>query len=185
MMKNQMMNHFIEDCRRALGEENPRIAINEIVGRVVSAPAQIIDAIGEPSLAGIQTLYHANDLTILSIAWAPGMTLYPHNHNMWAVIGIYAGREDNTFYRSGPGGLTKHGLKSLDTGETIALGENIIHSVHNPLGKMTLGLHVYGGDFFEEPRSEWDPETLQERTFDIENARRNFDLANRQIEGLG
>lgn len=177
-MTNQIMSHFIEDCRTALGEENTKATVNELVARMVSKPSQIVEAIGEPSLAGIQSLYHTKDLTILSIAWAPGMTLYPHNHNMWAVIGIYGGREDNTFYRSGPEGLTKHGLKSLETGETIALGEDTIHSVHNPLGKMTLGLHVYGGDFFEEPRSEWDPETLQERPFDIENARRTFDLAN-------
>ena len=27
------------------------------------------------------------------------MSIYPHNHEMWAVIGIYAGQEDNAFYR--------------------------------------------------------------------------------------
>ena len=95
MMTNQIMSHFIEDCRTALGEENTKATVNELVARMVSKPSQIVEAIGEPSLAGIQSLYHTKDLTILSIAWAPGMTLYPHNHNMWAVIGIYGGREDN------------------------------------------------------------------------------------------
>jgi hypothetical protein len=27
------------------------------------------------------------------------MTVMPHNHNMWAIIGIYTGREDNILWR--------------------------------------------------------------------------------------
>ena len=34
-----------------------------------------------------------------------GHALYPHDHRMWAAIGIYAGQEDNAFYRrTGAGG---------------------------------------------------------------------------------
>jgi predicted metal-dependent enzyme (double-stranded beta helix superfamily) len=29
----------------------------------------------------------------------PGMTLGPHDHCMWAAIGVYTGGEDNTFFR--------------------------------------------------------------------------------------
>jgi predicted metal-dependent enzyme (double-stranded beta helix superfamily) len=175
------MEKFIEDCREALGEADARQAVDEIVQRLLSSPSKVVAAVGESKLAGIETLYHASDLTIVNIAWAPGMTLYPHNHNMWAVIGIYGGREDNTFYRRRPGGLVRHGLKALESGQSIALGKDIIHSVHNPLGKMTLGLHVYGGDFFGQPRSEWNPETLQEQPFDIENARATFERANQAL----
>ena len=51
-----------------------------------------------------------------------------------------------------------------------------IHSVINPVGKMTSGLHVYGGDFFNppQPRSQWDHETLDEQPWDMENTRRVF-----------
>jgi hypothetical protein len=34
--------------------------------------------------------------------------------------------------------------------------------------------HVYGGDFFGARRSEWDPDSLCERPFDIDKARRMF-----------
>ena len=27
------------------------------------------------------------------------MDIYPHDHRMWAAIGIYAGEEDNAIYR--------------------------------------------------------------------------------------
>jgi hypothetical protein len=44
---------------------------------------------------------------------------------------------------------------------------------------MTRAIHVYGGDFFAppRPRSEWDPETLVERPWDIEHTRRLFSEA--------
>ncbi len=44
-------------------------------------------------------LYRDDDLTVLHVVWAPGMSIYPHDHRMWAVIGIYSGQEDNAFYR--------------------------------------------------------------------------------------
>jgi predicted metal-dependent enzyme (double-stranded beta helix superfamily) len=37
-------------------------------------------------------------------------------------------------------------------------GDNIIHSVTNPIPRLTGAIHVYGGDFFGAERSEWDPE---------------------------
>ena len=36
---------------------------------------------------------------IVFVFWPPWMTLLPHNHLMWAVIGVYTGREDNVFWR--------------------------------------------------------------------------------------
>jgi predicted metal-dependent enzyme (double-stranded beta helix superfamily) len=100
---------------------------------------------------------------------------------MWAVIGIYGGREDNKFYRRSEHGLTQHGLKQLDMKDTAPLGETIIHSVSNPLDKITSAIHVYGGDFFETPRSEWDPETFEEHPYDVEHAMRVFEESNRHL----
>jgi predicted metal-dependent enzyme (double-stranded beta helix superfamily) len=50
------------------------------------------------------------------------MAAYPHDHRMWALIGLYAGREDNTFYRRSPEGLQVAGSKQLETGDTTLLG---------------------------------------------------------------
>jgi len=173
--------NFIEECRSALGEREVHGAINEIVKKAVSAPGQILRALGEPRLAGVDTIYRAPDLTILNVMWGPHMDLHPHDHRMWAVIGIYTGREDNKFYRRSEEGLTQHGLKELDEKSTIPLGETIIHSVSNPLDKVTGAIHVYGGDFFETPRSEWDPETFQEHPYDVEHTMRVFEASNRAL----
>jgi hypothetical protein len=58
-------------------------------------------------------------------------------------------------------------------------GRDIIHSVTNPIPRLTAAIHVYGGDFFDPAhRSEWDPETLLEEPWDPERAVRRFEEAN-------
>ncbi len=170
---------LIEDCRKAVAESDTREHINEILRAAVAQPDAVIRILGEPMLAGIEKIYQTDDLTIINVVWGPGMQLHPHNHEMWANIGIYTGREDNTFYRRSPDGLEVHGVKTLETGDTIPLGESIIHAVTNPLGRMTGAIHIYGGDFFETPRSEWDPVSFEEKPYDIEHTRQVFAASNR------
>jgi hypothetical protein len=97
--------------------------------------------LGEPKRSEVQKLYHSNDLTILNVIWAPRMTIMPHDHQMWAVIGIYTGREDNIFWRRVPGGhggkLEAVGARALSAKDADPLGDNIIHSVTNPIARLT------------------------------------------------
>lgn len=167
-------DRFIQDCIDALGDGQS--AIRELVAAAVARPAQVSAWFGEPAHAGIDTLYRSDALTIINFTWAPYMSLMPHNHNMYAVIGLYEGREDNIFWRRTDSSIEAAGAKSLGSGEVATLGRDIIHSVLNPTRGMTRALHIYGGDFFEphEPRKEWDPETLSERLYDVEAARRLF-----------
>lgn len=170
------LERFIEDCRAA--RVDGQKAVREVVAEAVSDPAGIVSALGEPKEAGFEKLYQSDNLTIINFTWAPLMTLMPHNHNMWAVIGLYSGREDNIFWRRNERGIEAAGAESLMPGTAVPLGRNIIHSVTNPIEKMTTALHVYGGDFFAPGRSEWDPETLEEHDFDFEKSRRIFREAN-------
>lgn len=169
---------FIEDCRTALGEHSPREAVTELLERVLARPGEVEKAVGTPSEAGVETLFSSDDLTVLNLVWGPEMTLYPHDHRMWAVIGIYGGREDNRFYRRADGTLNAMGTRTLETGDTIPLGDSIIHAVTNPLPRLTGAIHVYGGDFFGVPRSEFDPDTLEERPYDVENLKAAFAKSN-------
>jgi predicted metal-dependent enzyme (double-stranded beta helix superfamily) len=175
---------FIEECRAALAESDPHAAVRELVARAVSDPSDIVRELGEPRRSGVETIYRAPDLTILSLCWGPRMVFKPHDHHMWAVIGIYGGREDNTFFRRSKDGLTRHGTKELNAKDTIPLGAAIIHAVTNPLDRITAALHVYGGDFFATPRSEWDPNTFAEQPYDIEHTMRAFEEANKVLAEL-
>ena len=112
--------------------------------------------------------------TVLKIVWAPGMSIDPHDHRMWAVIGIYGGVEDSQYFRRRPPGLERVAAKTLARGEVATLGHDVIHAVKNPRSTPTAAIHVYGGDFFATPRSEWDPETQEERPSSGERSRELF-----------
>jgi predicted metal-dependent enzyme (double-stranded beta helix superfamily) len=173
---------FIEDCRAVIGRKDAQAVIRELVAEAVSEPAQLMRGIGEPRRAGVETLYKADDLTILNLCWGPGMVFKPHDHRMWAVIGIYTGREENTFFRRAERGLTRHGTKVMDAKDVTPLGATIIHAVTNPLDQITGALHVYGGDFFGAPRSEWDPKTFEELPYNVEDTMRAFEASNARLD---
>lgn len=178
------LDQFVADCRAARATDRTSKTICEVIRRAVSDPAAMLKTLGEPNRAGIGELYRSPDLSIVNVVWAPRMMAMPHNHHMWAAIGVYGGREDNIFWRrvaeAGCSQLEAAGARSLGVKDVLPLGDDIIHSVINPTSKFTAAIHVYGGDFFRAHRSEWDPETLSEQRFDGERARQRFEEANRR-----
>ena len=176
------LERFVADCRAAREADPSHKLVREVVARAVSDPAAVLKGLGEPKRGEVKKLYHSPELTILNVIWAPKMTIMPHDHRMWAVIGVYTGREDNIFWRRVPGSsggkLEAAGARVLSERDAEPLGYNIIHSVTNPIGRLTGAIHVYGGDFFREDRSEWDPETLLEERYNVERAMRQFEEAN-------
>ena len=156
-------------------------AVGEEMDRLISDPAALMEAVPEPHLPVMEPIYVSDDLTIMNVVWGPRMYLAPHDHRMWACIGIYGGREDNQLYRRGRKSIVSAGGRSLDAGECITLGEKAVHSVHNPLDRLTGAIHVYGGPFLTEPRSEWDIETMTERPSCATEARRLFEESARSM----
>ena len=171
------VDRFVEECRAALDEGSPELAMKEVVQRAVSAPDELTRAFGQPeAIANIQPLYHSDNLTVMHFVWPPHMALFPHDHRMWAVIGVYGGREDNTFYkrRADGQGLDRVNGRTLEGKDVVVLGEEIIHSVTNPLRQYTPAIHVYQGDFVEMPRSAWASETSEEEPFSQDRLARAF-----------
>jgi predicted metal-dependent enzyme (double-stranded beta helix superfamily) len=141
----------------------------------VAGSGAVLKGLGEPAKAGVSALYRGEDLTILNVVWAPLMTIMPHDHRTWAVIGIYTGAEDNMYWRRvGENRVEAAGACSLRVGDAEALGRDIIHSVTNPIPRLTAAIHVYRRDFMAIARSEWDPETLLERPYDGDKNYRAF-----------
>jgi predicted metal-dependent enzyme (double-stranded beta helix superfamily) len=171
------LDEVIGRCRTAVTETTPPLAVRDVLDELVRDPAGLEAAVGEVDRGGITRLHVSDDLTVLRVAWTPGMSVYPHDHRMWAVIGIYGGQEDNTFFRRTPSGLEQAGGRELPAGDVLVLGDDAIHSVANNRREYAVALHVYGGDFFVGERSEWDWETLTERPRDVERTLRHFDEA--------
>jgi predicted metal-dependent enzyme (double-stranded beta helix superfamily) len=172
------MERFIEDCLAAHAADKSHKAVREVVARAVSDPAAVLRALGEPKRAEVQKLYHSPGLTILNVIWAPYMTIFPHNHRMWAVIGVYTGREDNIYWRRSGERIEAAAAQALCVRDAVPLGQDIIHSVTNPIPRLTGAIHVYGGDFFAAERSAWDPESLVEGPYDGASTMRFFEQQN-------
>jgi predicted metal-dependent enzyme (double-stranded beta helix superfamily) len=67
--------------------------------------------------------------------------------------------------------------------DALPLGHEIMHSVTNPIGRLTGAIHVYGGDFFAVPRKEWDPERLVKQPSDVQKTLQLFEENNRLYAG--
>jgi predicted metal-dependent enzyme (double-stranded beta helix superfamily) len=168
---------FVAQCVEAIGEPEPRTAIKDVLERAMAEPAAVARAL-PPTRAGISRLHCSPELTILNVIWAPHMSFGPHDHRMWAAIGIYSGGEDNTFFRRSNETIAESGGKSLRPRDVALLGDNTIHAVTNPTDEFTGSIHIYGGDFFATARSEWRGDPLQERPYDADYVVRYFEEAN-------
>ena len=178
------IDRFVADCIAANEETNAQAAINEILAQAVSEPSKVLAALGEPDKAGLTVLLSSARLTIFAAAWTPQMNLMPHDHLMWANIGIYTGREDNIFWRRTSDSIKAYGADALFVKDTAMLPEDALHSVTNPLNRFTGGIHIYGGDFFGTTRSQWNPETLDEEPSDGDKIREMFRRENERL-GIG
>jgi predicted metal-dependent enzyme (double-stranded beta helix superfamily) len=160
-------------------EHTPVLAVRDVLDELVADPGALAAALGPVERGGITPLHHTPELTVLHVAWTPGMALYPHEHRMWAAIGMYGGTEDNAFFRRTPDGLEASGGRDVRAGDVLVMGDDAIHAVRNTRREYAVALHVYGGDFFAaDGRSEWDPDTLEERPRDMARTGRLFDEAN-------
>lgn len=178
---------FINACRVAVAADDAERAVRELVAEALAARADVLAALGSPEHAGFKIVHRAPEVTVLDFTWAPWMCFKPHNHNMWSVVGILDGREDNIFWRRHERTIEAASARSLGAGELAVLGRDVIHSVTNPIGKWTRAIHVYGGDFFAppRPRSEWDHESLAERPWSTEHTKQMFADAEARFRAAG
>ncbi|MBV9199064.1 MAG: hypothetical protein JOY83_04875 [Alphaproteobacteria bacterium] len=113
--------------------------MRQVVARAMADPATVLRQLGEPKRGGIEPLHCSPELTIINVLWPAGQVIMPHNHAMWAVIGVYTGREDNIVWRRLPddinGRIEAAGAKTLGTKDVLSLGADAIHSVVNPLSR--------------------------------------------------
>ena len=177
------VDSFLSDIHTANAAASPRHAVCEVVARAVSQPEAMERALGPLTRGHSTVLHRSSDLLVLHIVWPPEIRVEPHEHNLWAVMGIYRGIEDNTFYRRmDEGGIAREGTVRLEPRDTRIMGEAAIHAVDIPTLAPTGSIHVYGGDLFKVARSEFDPATSEERPFDWEKSEREFAQMNARWE---
>ena len=170
---------FIDACHEARRQAEPRRAVREEVARALAEPGELAEAL-RPTDGRVTLLHRRPDLTILHVVRPAQQRLHPHDHALWAVIGLYAGREEHTLYRRSSvqhRTITVAGGRRLVPGDVLVLGDDAIHAVANPGDGVAGAIHVYGGDLLDACRRQWWPGPFEERPYDFETARRQFTAA--------
>ena len=144
----------------------------EAILRSAMADDDVAEAIAaRTGLASLEdmAIHRSDALTVLATTIPPGFVAAPHNHNIWSVVGVAKGREDNEFYEREGDGLVKVGAQSVDAPGVLANPADVIHAIANNTDEPLVVMHAYGGDLFRTPRSNWDPDTHEELPFDWES----------------
>jgi len=156
------LENFLDELRQAI-RNSDLTAVADVVQHAVGEKP-FTSQVGSPQL-----LHSEPGLTVLHAVVNPGFASPPHDHRTWAVIGVYEGQEDNTFYRliDGSRRIEQTGHRNLRQGEVLTLDIEAIHKIANPGSNKLMALHVYGKNIFEIERSAWDLATGNERPFKL------------------
>ena len=150
------IQELVERCRDSATTQDPVTAVTEALGAFLHQP-DLARQLGPADRSTYEALYRGRDLLVLHGVVPPTpRPVAPHDHRMWAVIGVYHGQEDNQlFARTDDAALEPTEQFSLTPGEIRPLDATTIHSVRAAGGQYLGAVHVYGGDLFGTPRSTW------------------------------
>jgi predicted metal-dependent enzyme (double-stranded beta helix superfamily) len=161
---------FVDQCRDALGGADPPATVAEVLRDALRDRDEVAAAVQSWRAKGgapYGAIHRACDLTILHASVPPGVESPRHEHTMWAVIGVYEGQEDNTFYHLGENGIEEVGRASICAGDARVLPGDTIHRIANRQPTHLEAIHVYGGDLLGTERMMWDDATGAPRRFDF------------------
>ncbi|WP_031242389.1 cysteine dioxygenase [Advenella kashmirensis] len=107
--------------------------------------------------------------SLVSFVWGPGQKTPVHDHTVWGVIGMLRGAEVDQPFRLTESGLEPAGAAhTLQPGQTACVSPTIgdIHRVSNAFDdKVSISIHLYGGNIGRIERSVYDPDTGQPKRF--------------------
>lgn len=108
--------------------------------------------------------------SIVSFVWGPGQTTPIHDHKVWALIGMLRGAERGERFETEP---SRQAMKCISTDiffqgeiESMSPSSGDIHRVSNAYeNRVSISIHVYGGDIGQIKRHVYDPSNGQMREF--------------------
>lgn len=108
--------------------------------------------------------------SIVSFVWGPGQTTPIHDHKVWALIGMLRGAERGERFELESSGQP---MKCISTDilfqgeiESLSPSSGDIHRVSNAYAnRVSISIHVYGGDIGQIKRHVYDANNGQAREF--------------------
>lgn len=171
-------DEFVTSCLVASRAADPVSALRLLVEQAVAQPEALerrFPVPVEPDDDGI--LYRSADLLIISAMFPRGFSTGIHDHSVPAIIGLWAGVEDNRLFRRTPDGIEPTGSQQVRIGEVIVLDADAIHEVQVSDAGWSGGLHVYLGDILDAERSEWADAASPATRFDPVDQERRWTVA--------
>ena len=167
------LNDLVADCASLLHEEEPERACSHAVRAALGTARRAI-ALKFEDERDLAIVHRSPELSVMVLATPPAYWYWPHEHGMWAVTAMLIGAEDDIVYDRHDHGIVERRRFRIDEGIVAAHPEDVVHAAGNDSDRVTLGLHVFGGDPLASPAEclEWDPATGKSKPVDDATARR-------------
>jgi predicted metal-dependent enzyme (double-stranded beta helix superfamily) len=174
MQAPPVLEEFVATCRAAVAGHNPRAAVHEAMTALFAradelaaaippfAPDEVATSPRGFRLGGEHILHRDDELTVMVLDTLPGVVQPPHDHNMFACIGVFEGAEEQRFWSRTGDGVAPAAGRTLEAGDVLVLGSHAIHAISARGDRAARAIHVYLGDIYDVDRSIFNPETLAE-----------------------
>ncbi len=170
------LDEFIADLDRITGRETAPEAITgqvaPLLARLVRNPTALAPEYRRrppDGRRGRYMLHRAPRFNVTAVVWGPGDTAGAHNHETWGVIGVIDNEIEETRYRVTPAApgrarlevtrVMRHGPGAVSC---LVPGDEV-HRMHNPTGRDTVEIHVYGRDLAGLERKTWSEDGAEKR----------------------
>lgn len=155
------VRRFVADVRAEIARAgSPREAC-ELIGPVFTRllrdrrwlPSEYQEPAAESGMGGgigQWLLFRAADrsLCLFSLVVPPGAMTPVHDHLAWGLVGLYAGAQDEEFYRPAEGGLELLRRRPLAQGDFYGLlpPRNDVHRVRTTSPETSVSIHLLAND---------------------------------------
>lgn len=172
---NFRFRHFVDRFTDVVQEADESIVLDlgkTLLRELVSIDDWLPEDLAEPSSATYsQYLLHLDPairFCVVAFVWQPGQGTPIHNHTVWGLVGVLRGSELAQRYEIGAIGRPQPIGRPIrmNPGDVEALSPTIgdIHQVQNALDdRVSISIHVYGGDIGTISRSTFSPSGLREQ----------------------
>jgi predicted metal-dependent enzyme (double-stranded beta helix superfamily) len=170
------LQKLVASCAAAAKTVDAQAKIEALLGEAVQDAESMKQALSGFTQTGRledMVVHRDQHLTLLAGRLPPGFSAAPHNHNLWSVVAVYEGQEDNVFFERVGDGLKETKRASVVAPGVLANAKDAIHAICNPRSSNLYALHAYGGDLLNTPRSNWNPDTHEEQQYDWSKVARN------------
>lgn len=171
------LRSFVQDLTRMLDGQAeaaaPLDAVSACLGRLVSRDEWLDETFRRPHPQYYQQyLLHCDPLerfSVVSFVWGPGQRTPIHDHGVWGAVGMLQGAELVQDYRRDANGKLEAGPEQRLTPGQVAVfspDKGDIHAVRNAFpDRVSISIHVYGGNIGAQPRHVFDAETGMAKPF--------------------